>query len=844
MENLKPSPATVFISYCHEDGKVIDELLKHLVPLETNGEAVIWSDRRIPAGKPLESKIEEKLHTADIVVFCISSNFLNSPACMKEFKATCVRLDNEDAIALSFVLSDCRWKDYPDICKNKVLPIDGKSVLSFPDHGTAYNQLFETLREESALVSRQRKLSFSDEFAKELKQIGLLGEFRKNGEVSLSDIYVDPNLHDISIEREKKDKPFLTSASLPDVVEHKRRVVISGQTQSGKTSLCRMLCMRLFERGLIPVLLSGELHYRGNFDELVNAALKRQYTDPETIRRKKLVPILDEFHHANKPEKVLSDLAQYERCVLIVDDLYDMDFRNKTFLKEFMAFEIMAFGARKRSELIGKWFGINSVGFGNDARLGIEKLDETNEAVTAMLGKVLGKGIMPSFPFFILLIVATLEHNQSFGDREITSQSHCYHALLVFALSRKGVKNNQFDTYFNFLSELAIAMYRNNDMFDEDGFKNFLASYKAQFNLPIRQEEIMSILNRAGIVFKDGLGYYRFSYRYLHFYFVAKYFADHEQVCDREIKEMLNRLGESRNAYIAVFLTHHSKSEKALDNILDVAKACLPDIKQPSLLRKEDLSFFDGHIKRIAQASLNALQDSPAQAREQQLERQERREESVDESNASESNMVRDLVSAIRTTDVLGQVIKNRAGSLKRDSLEKIVRTILDIHGKIYSQFFSLIREAEMEGYVVELIAYWLSKHPKIVSRRSREQIKEMASTLFWNLNFQAICSITMHCVRSVGSDQLWPVVKEVCNRLSVPLGDIIKLGTEIYYKNQIPISSLQVEKEKLPIVAWSIVREMVVRYCNTRPMRYNERQQVESLLNVKNTLITYQQRK
>ena len=844
MENQKTSPANVFISYCHKDENVVDELLKYLVPLETNGEAVIWSDRRIPAGKPLESKIEEELHKADIVVFCISSNFLNSDACMKEFKTTCIRSDNEEATAVSFILSDCRWKDYPDIRKNKVLPIDGKSVLSFPDHGTAFNQLFEKLREESAMVSQQRKLSFSDEFAKELKQIGLLGGFRTNGEVSLTDIYVDPDLHDVSIEKEKKDKPLLTSASLPDVVESKRRVVISGQAQSGKTSLCRILCMRLFEKGFIPVLFSGDSHYQGNFDESVNAALKRQYTDPEAICRKKIVPILDEFHHANKPEKVLSNLAQYERCVLIVDDLYDMDYRNKTFLKEFTAFEIIAFGARKRSELIGKWLGIDSVGFGDEARLGIEKLDETNEAVTSMLGKVLGKGLMPSFPFFILLIVATLEHNRSFGDREITSQSHCYHALLVFALSRKGVKNNQLDTYFNFLSELAIAMYRNNDVLDEDGFKKFLASYKAQFNLPIRQEEIMSILNRAGIVFKNGLGYYRFTYRYLHFYFVAKYFADHEQECDCEIKKMLNGLGESRNAYIAVFLTHHSKSEKALDEILGVAKACLPDIKQPSFLRKEDLSFFDGHVKRIAQASLNALQDSPAQAREQQLERQEKREESVDESNASESKMVRDLVSAIRTTDVLGQVIKNRAGSLKRDHLKKVVRAILDIHGKIYSQFFSLIREAEIEGCVVELIAYWLSKHPKIVSRRSREQIKEMASTLFWNLNFQAICGIAMHCVRSVGSDQLWPVVREVCDQLSVPLGDVIKFGTEIYYKNRIPVSSLQVGKEELPIVAWSVVREMVVRYCNTRPMKFDERQQVESLLEVKNTFVTYQQRK
>ena len=844
METLTPSPALVFISYCHKDGKLIDELLDYISPLERSGEAVIWSDRNIPAGKPLEIRIEEKLHAADIVVFCISPNFLNSDACMEEFKTTRIRLDNEDAIAVSFILSDCRWKDYEEICKNKVLPNDGHSVLAFNDHGTAFDQLFEKLREDSALVARQRKLSFSNEFSKELQQIGPLGGFRKDGEVSLSDIYVDPDLRDVSVERETKDKPFLSAVSLPDIVESKQKVVISGQMQSGKTSLCRMLCMRLFEKGLIPVSFSGDSRYQGNYNDSLNNALKKQYSDIGAIRQKKIVPILDEFHHAKKPDKVLSDVILYERCVLIVDDLYDLDIRNKTFLKDFVTYEIVAFGARKRSELIGKWLGIDSTGFGDDTRIGLEKLDETNEAVTSMLGKVLGKGLMPSFPFFILLIVATLEHNQSFGDREITSQSYCYHALLVFALSQKGVKNNQFDTYFNFLSELAIAMYRNNDMLDADGLEKFLDSYQAQFNLPIRTEDIMSVLNRAGIVIKNGLGYYKFTYRYLHFFFVAKYFADHEQECDSEIKQMLNGLGESRNAYIAVFLTYHSKSEKALDSILDVAQACLPNVKQSSLLRKEDLSFFDGHIKRIAQASLNALQDSPAQAREQQLARQEKMEDAVDESNMSDSQMVREFVSALRTTDVLGQVIKNRAGSLKREHLGKVIRTILDIHGKIYTQFFLLIQEAEIEESMIELIAYWLSKHPKIVSQRSREQIKELASTLFWNLNFQAICGITMHCVRSVGSDQLWPVVKEVCDQLAVPLGEVIKIGTEIYYKNRVPIPSLQTKKDELPIVAWSIVREMVVQYCNTHPMKHSERQQVESLLKIKNTFITYQQRR
>lgn len=836
--------STIFISYCHKDNLLIDELLRFLTPLETNKEAVIWSDRRIPVGKPLESKIDEHVHTANIYVLCISANYLNSNACINELKIAIERMKNEDATVISFVLSECRWKDYPEIRQNKVLPYDGQPVLSFSDHGTAFNQLFEKLREDLRIIERQRDLTFTNEFTDNIQQLGILKGFRKDSGVRLSDIYVDPNLRDVSIEKERDDKTIISSDTLPDVIENKKRVVISGPSQSGKTSLCRMLCRRVFEKGFLPVLFSGHSRYQGSFDTLLKTSLKKQYSDCDAIRYSKIVPILDDFHHAKNPDKLLSELSQYERCVLIVDDFYELDLRNQAFLKDFAAFEIIPFGARKRSELIGKWLGVDSTGSSDDARRGIAKLDQTNETVTSALGKVLGKGIMPSFPFFILLIVATLENNQSFGDREISSQGHCYFVLLFIALSQKGVKNDQIDTYLNFLSELSIAMYRSNDELDDDGFSAFMSSYMDSFNLPIRQDEIMGILHRAGIVSKDGFGYYRFTYRYLYFYFVAKYFSDHEQECDREIKELLNGLGESRNAYIAVFLTHHSKSVKALNRILDVAKRCLQDVRNPSLLQEEDLAFFNGHVRRISQASLNAWHDSPAKTREQQLENQERKEELIEESNESESEMVREFVSALRTTEVLGQVIKNRAGSLKKDQLESVIKTILDIHAKIYSQFFSLIQAEGIEESMIEMFAYWLSSHPKIVSRLPQEKIKELASSLFWNINYRAICGITMHCVRSVGSEQLWPILKDVCEGLAAPLGEVIKFGTEVFYRNRVPISTLKKKKDELPIIVWTIIREMIVQYCNTHPMKFDERQQVENLLNVKRTLISYHQKR
>ncbi len=44
-----------------------------------------WSDRHIHPGQEISSKIQEQLKNADILVFLISSNFISSVECRKEW---------------------------------------------------------------------------------------------------------------------------------------------------------------------------------------------------------------------------------------------------------------------------------------------------------------------------------------------------------------------------------------------------------------------------------------------------------------------------------------------------------------------------------------------------------------------------------------------------------------------------------------------------------------------------------------------------------------------------------------------------------------------------------------
>ena len=103
-----------------------------------------------------------------------------------------------------------------------------------------------------------------------------------------------------------------------------------------------------------------------------------------------------------------------------------------------------------------------------------QSIDEKTELIENSLGIIFGKGIMPSYPFFILSLLAA-QDTQKPLDSEITSQGHCYQALIYLYLRKQGVKNDQIDIYTNFLTELAYFIYENSgNSMDNDNFQLFM----------------------------------------------------------------------------------------------------------------------------------------------------------------------------------------------------------------------------------------------------------------------------------------------------------------------------------------------------------------------------------
>jgi hypothetical protein len=74
----------VFVSYCHKDGDIFEQVRMHLRPLEREGLVQPWTDQGLEAGDLWKEEIERALADASAAVLIVSAGFLASEFIMKQ----------------------------------------------------------------------------------------------------------------------------------------------------------------------------------------------------------------------------------------------------------------------------------------------------------------------------------------------------------------------------------------------------------------------------------------------------------------------------------------------------------------------------------------------------------------------------------------------------------------------------------------------------------------------------------------------------------------------------------------------------------------------------------------
>lgn len=137
---------SVFISYSHVDEQYRAELEKHLALLRRQGHITTWSDHRIPPGSELESAISTALESAEIILFLVSSDFLNSEYCYGiEMRRALERHQAGQVKVIPLIVRPCDWTSSP-FGRLKALPADGRPVTKWPSLDDAFLDVVQRLR--------------------------------------------------------------------------------------------------------------------------------------------------------------------------------------------------------------------------------------------------------------------------------------------------------------------------------------------------------------------------------------------------------------------------------------------------------------------------------------------------------------------------------------------------------------------------------------------------------------------------------------------------------------------------------------------------------------------------
>lgn len=266
--------------------------------------------------------------------------------------------------------------------------------------------------------------------------------------------------------------------------------------------------------------------------------------------------------------------------------------------ESFDNYVIQEFNPTLRNQLITKWY-----------RLGKEYLDtkEKNDffhkvdLATENINTIIGRNLIPSYPVFLLTILQTLELGQT--DNTTNSlHAYYYEYLITKSLKRSLDDIEDIGFYMTLSKEYFYFLFTEKIRFkplNKSDFEKFLERHAKKYDLKrIDTEKIMKILTDSRILKMEDDSI-SITYKYLYYFFVAKYFSDN--IDDSEIKRyidlMADRLYRDEYSNIILFLTHLTKNNYIITKLVEKSKNLFQEF-EPFRLEK-DVDFIMHYRKRF-----------------------------------------------------------------------------------------------------------------------------------------------------------------------------------------------------------------------------------------------------
>ena len=223
-------------------------------------------------------------------------------------------------------------------------------------------------------------------------------------------------------------------------------------------------------------------------------------------------------------------------------------------------------------------------------------------------------------------------------------------------------------------------------------------------------------------------------------------------------------------------------------------------------------------------------EDDVRKARNENLEYQERLKNNSEEDlneyiedesdNSSDDTLLKDLYKSIRTIEVIGNIVKNRYGSLPIEQQKNIIQEAININLRIIQYFFTSIKQQKEQEAIITWIKTRLEhfmKNKKI--ENNKLDYLEHAKHIFWNIAYYTVAALIYQTIRSIGTKNLNRIITELTNSIETPAYSLIEHGIKIFYSYDIDVEKI---KKDYKDYSYSFIAELIMKHLISLFSQYN----------------------
>lgn len=435
--------------------------------------------------------------------------------------------------------------------------------------------------------------------------------------------------------------------------------------------------------------------------------------------------------------------------------------------KQLIYYEILPLGNAKRKELISKWYHLNENSLTEEEIAA--RIENARNQIDTFLGN--GAAFIPAMPVFI---IGTLQNGDAIKQTLSGSKyGFLYESLIGSSLAKVSKNYNEAGMYNideSILSKLAFDMlYSGHTSFTEDQLSQASSEIGKIYLLQLSPSDFLSKLIDANIVrFDPGEGAYRFKYPYIFYYFAGRYIAYNlkEPTVNEMIERMSTRLYNETYGNIIIFVCHFAGSNDVIDSILLNAYGTLENYIEFDFTKANPI--FE-EIKEMVDALIPSTiaSDSDVEANKQRaLVRMD--EVGINDGHVNEGEIIIDdeitekeremaaVSSALKTIEVLGQILQNYPVAVKG---EEKLEIITEMHKLGMRSVQAIINTM---GYLEKDLVEYIMERAIEKNKNVRREDVAKATRRFINMLVSGMARGMVHQVaNALNSEHLLPAAQQ-----------------------------------------------------------------------------------